>query len=146
MLKINKKVEYSLMVLKHLTDSDKGSHITAREICDKYSTPFDTTSKVMQVMSQKGILTSIQGQKGGYKLSTDLNHVSYLELVEIIEGKKINKDCLSSNCSLIDSCNITGPVEKLNQYLLYFFRGLSLHELLEEFNPTKQLLINLKGK
>ena len=124
MVKINKKVEYALIVLKHLETSSDEELTTARKICDKYSTPFDTTSRVMQVMNNAGILTSLQGVKGGYKLNVDLSGISYHQLVEMIEGKKIDKDCSEMKCSLLSSCNITGPIKKFNQYLNHFFKGL----------------------
>lgn len=132
MLKINKKVEYALIVLKHILNQQDAHLSTAREISDRYKTPFDTTSKVMQQMNNSGILASIQGVKGGYKLAHDLKSLSYLQLVELIEGRKAKTSCKSGKCSLLDSCNIIGPIEKLNEYLIYFFQGLSIHELLDE--------------
>lgn len=145
MVKINKKVEYSLIVLKHLNNNGDSPQITAREICDIYSTPFDTTSRVMQTMNKSGILASTQGKKGGYKLAIDLEQISYLQLVELIEGKKVGQDCSEVNCALLSSCNITGPIKKLNQYLLHFFKVLTIKELLEEAQLPQSLLASLKG-
>ncbi len=141
MFKINKKVEYALIVLKHFEKMGMYNEtVTARHITDLYNTPFDTTSKVMQVMNNHGILESIQGVKGGYKVCTNLDQVSFMYLTEIIEGKSMKRNCSSQNCTLIDSCNITGPIQKLNDYLYYFFKELSLKELLEEQNLTRNLL------
>ena len=132
MLKINKKVEYALIVLKHMTSSDANPLTQAREICDLYNTPFDTTAKVMQQMNQSGFFDSHKGAKGGYNLKVDLNNISYYRLVEIIEGKKSAMDCVENNCNLINSCNIVSPITKLNKHLTYFFQGLSLEELLNQ--------------
>lgn len=132
MVKINKKVEYALIVLQHLQQQKPGSFVTARTICDRYFTPFDTTSKVMQIMNQKNILKSQQGTKGGYQLFIDLADINYLQLVEIIEGKVIKKDCVEQNCSLINTCNISGPITKLNNVLFSYFEQLSLKDLLTE--------------
>lgn len=141
MFKINKKIEYSLIVLKHFLKNGQNS-VTARQICDTYHTPFDTTSKVMQTMNNHHILKSTQGVKGGYELAIDLNALNYLDLAEIIEGKKFSHDCNDINCSLIESCNITGPVNKLNEYLNYFFKTLSIKELLEEAPGPVSLIEN----
>lgn len=145
MVKINKKVEYSLIVLKHLNSKEANSQVTAREICDLYHTPFDTTSRVMQKMNSKGILGSTQGKNGGYKLMLNLDKVSYLELFEIIEGRKAAKDCTQMNCSLVHSCNITGPINRLNQYLLNFFSGLSIKELLEDTSLPNNIFKSMKA-
>lgn len=145
MVKINKKVEYALIVLKHFNDKKDSNLITARQICDLYQTPFDTTSKVMQIMNNHNILKSCQGIKGGYELARPLTQINYLELAEIIEGRKIHKSCDEMNCSLIDSCNITGPIKKLNEYLVYFFQGLTLSELLTDELAAKNILLGNKG-
>lgn len=129
MIKINKKVEYALIVLKHMHNSSQGQSITAREVCDQFGAPFDTTSKVMQLMNKAQILASHQGIKGGYELSTDLTKINYLQLVELIEGRKASKDCTELKCTLLGSCNITGPIKKLNEYLLFYFKSITLADL-----------------
>jgi Rrf2 family protein len=129
-VKINRKVEYALMVLKHMTHKDENELTTAREICDQYNIPFDTTSKVMQQMNNFGLFTSHKGVKGGYSLNINLKNVSYLELTELVEGKKATVDCELEKCNLLTSCNIVSPMKKLNDHLMCFFGGLSLDELL----------------
>lgn len=134
MIKINKKVEYALMVLKHIQDKDAQALTTAREVCKEYNIPFDTTAKVMQVMNNAEILDSTKGVKGGYFLKANLSQINFLNFAELIEGKEIGMDCMKLNCSLIDSCNITGPIKRLNQYLIMYFKDLSLNDLLTEKN------------
>jgi Rrf2 family protein len=139
MIKINRKVEYALMVLKLMKDKDNTELTTAREVCDRYDTPFDTTAKVMQQMNNAGILHSHKGVKGGYTLSRDLSAISYMELVELIEGKSFMMDCHGrgdekSQCDLYHKCNISQPIKRLNDYLINIFNALSLNELLAEDN------------
>jgi Rrf2 family protein len=134
MIKINKKVEYALMVLKHILEKQSNELTTAREVCQEYNIPFDTTAKVMQQMNNAEILDSTKGVKGGYFLKANLTEINFLSFAELIEGKEIGMDCIKLNCSLIDSCNITGPIKKLNQYLILYFKDLSLNDLLTEKN------------
>lgn len=112
---------------------------TAREVCDLFKTPFDTTAKVMQLMNSAGILHSQKGVKGGYTLSRDLSEVSYMELVELIEGKSFMMDCHDRGeghgaCDLYHNCNISRPIKRLNDYLINIFKSLTLNELLAEDN------------
>lgn len=134
MIKINRKVEYALMVLKAMKEKELTELTTAREVCDRFDTPFDTTAKVMQLMNNAGILHSHKGVKGGYTLSRDLTEVSYMELVELIEGKSFMMDCHEGPCDLIHKCNISQPIKRLNDYLINIFNSLSLNELLAEDN------------
>lgn len=134
MIKINRRVEYALMVLKLMKEKDAVELTTAREVCDRFETPFDTTAKVMQLMNASGILHSHKGVKGGYTLARDLNQISYMELVELIEGKSFMMDCHEGPCDLLHKCNISQPIKRLNDYLINIFNALSLNELLSEDN------------
>jgi Rrf2 family protein len=143
MLKINKKVEYALMALKFMADKKNLSELTsAREICDEFQTPFDTTAKVMQVMNNHEILKSVKGIKGGYSLNKSLSEITYMELARLIEGRNdIGRVCSNEKgaCELLGKCNISVPVEALNRRLSSFLESLTLAELLHgpEFNNPK---------
>ncbi len=134
MIKINRKVEYALMVLKLMKGKTPEELTTAREVCDKYHTPFDTTSKVMQLMNNAGLLHSHKGVKGGYTLAHDLSDVSYVDLVQLIEGKSFMMDCHDGPCELFNSCNIAQPIRRLNDYIINIFSSVTLNELLADDN------------
>jgi Rrf2 family protein len=134
MIKINRKVEYALMVLKLMKEKDPHDLTTAREVCDRFLTPFDTTAKVMQLMNNADILHSHKGVKGGYTLARDLSQITYLELAELIEGKSFMMDCHEGPCELLNQCNISQPIKRLNDYVINIFNSLTLMELLAEDN------------
>lgn len=135
MLKINKKVEYALMALKFMADKINPLELTsAREICDEFQTPFDTTAKVMQLMNNYEILKSVKGIKGGYLLNKSLENITYMELARLIEERNDNGNICNngkSTCELLSKCNITKPVEALNRKLSSFLESLTLAELLQ---------------
>ncbi|MBI2521025.1 MAG: Rrf2 family transcriptional regulator [Bdellovibrio sp.] len=140
MLRINKKVEYALMALKFMSDEKtQGELASAREVCDKFHTPFDTTAKVMQAMNNSGILQSVKGIKGGYILARDLNTLTYMELARILEKKMGESLCRGSegNCELLKDCNIAAPIERLNITLNQYLDQLSIKQLFDmAFNAT----------
>jgi Rrf2 family protein len=138
MLRINKKVEYALMALKFIWENKAPGDVTsAREICEKFGSPFDTTAKVMQSMNQAGILTSIKGVKGGYTLETSLENITYMQLVRIIEKKEAHSICHGEQgtCELYHSCNIVAPIEKLNHTLNHYLESLTIGQLFKMSFP-----------
>lgn len=145
MLKVNKKVEYALMALKFMAQKESDNLTSAREICDHFKTPFDTTAKVMQIMNSNNILNSVKGIKGGYSISSDLSKVSYLTLAKMVEGKELGSICQTNKgmCELQEQCNIANPMFNLGEKLNHFLDSLSIEELLfgKEFcssrNKTK---------
>lgn len=146
MIKISRKVEYSLMVLRYMGSAPEGQIISAREICDQFNIPFDTTAKVMQAMNNKDILSSIKGLHGGYVLKSNLKKMTYMELVEMVEGKVAENYCYSHQglCNLHSTCNIVGPVDALNRKIQEYLSNLSVYEILfsysELHSPLKEAL------
>ncbi|KYG60689.1 Rrf2 family transcriptional regulator [Bdellovibrio bacteriovorus] len=132
MNKINRKLEYALMALKHMSKKIPGELTSAKEVSDSFNTPFDATARVMQQMAQKGILRAEYGANGGYQITKDLSKVSIHDLVEIIEGPTALVKCLHKEapCEIQGTCNIVSPITQLNHRLTEFYRSLSLKELL----------------
>ena len=137
MNKINRKVEYALIALKHMRSKAPGELTTANEVCSLYGSPFDATARALQVLAQKGVLKSEHGARGGYVITRDLSRVSFFELMEMILGPVAVAKCVhhaanggEGACEIRETCNIVSPMQSLNKRLLDFYRGLSVGELL----------------
>ena len=132
MLRVNRKLEYALIALKHIASKEPGQLSSAREIALQYKTPFDTTAKIMQLLGRAQVLQSSQGVKGGYLLKRNLAEINFIELSEIVEQKKFDFSCEDAHgpCELLEVCNIKSPLKAINSKLVRFFSGVSLQELL----------------
>lgn len=133
MNKLNRKLEYSLMALKHMALKVPGELTTAKEVSESYHAPFDATARVMQAMAQKGLLKSEQGAFGGYHLSKNLASVTLNDLMEIVQGPTQITKCLQHGegpCEIQRSCNIISPINNLNQRLTDFYKSVSIEELI----------------
>ncbi len=119
------------MALKYMGEKSDSSLTSAREICEKFNTPFDTMAKVMQSLNNNGVLNSVKGIKGGYSLERELKDLSFKEIENIIEGH-IENQCQSKKgfCDLYANCNIKGPIDRLNYHVNYYLSNLTLEELL----------------
>lgn len=135
MNRINRKVEYALMALKHMSQKRPGELTSAKEIADHLRIPFDATARVLQVMTNRQVLRSEQGVQGGYQITKDLGKVSLMELVEMIEGPVAVARCAhlgesEDACRVQGTCNITAPISYLNGRINEFYRGLSIKQIL----------------
>ena len=144
MNRLNKKLEYALMCLQYFHEK-RNNKVSAKEICEKTGSPFDATARVMQIMTQNGLLRSEQGVKGGYWLNRDLRDVSLLYLMEMILGPVEVTKCIGDamGCDLIGKCNIQSPIHHINQKFKFFLQNLSLLEILEASDPSG---LSLKGE
>ena len=133
MFKINRKIEYALIALRHIKNSN--SHcVSAKDICDVYKTPFDTTSRALQIMAQHGIVKAEHGAHGGYQLIKDLSKVTFFELAEMIVGPIQIANCFNNNyshCEFTSSCNVIAPMLNLNEKMSSLFKTISVVDLIE---------------
>ena len=141
MNRINRKVEYSLLALKHMSSKRPGELTSAKEICHATGAPFDATSRVMQLMAQKGILKSEHGAQGGYQIIKDLSRVSLYEVIATSVGPLEIVKCVSGaeDCDLFNKCGIQSPLNDLNIRLKGFYEELSIAELLKIDNKTESV-------
>jgi Rrf2 family transcriptional regulator, nitric oxide-sensitive transcriptional repressor len=132
MTRMNRKLEYALMALKHMSAKIPGELTSAKEVVDVTGVPFDATARVMQTMANRGLLRSEHGAHGGYVIVRDLSKVSLFDLYEMILGKMEVARCLHGDgtCELEGHCNIQSPINFLHRRVTDFYRGLSLAELL----------------
>lgn len=138
MTKLNRKLEYSLMALKHMSQKVPGELTTAKEVSESYQAPFDATARVMQLMAQKGLLRSEHGAFGGYQITRDLSKVTLNDLLEIVQGPTKIAKCMQHSegpCEIQQSCNIISPVMSLNVKLTDFYKSVIIKDLLSTQRP-----------
>jgi len=134
MFKINKRVEYALIALKHMSLKKDSCLTSVKELCNEYSISFDVMSKVLQKLLSNKIVISKQGTCGGYCIVVDLKELSLLSLFEIVTSKDAQINCFSSrksDCSLKMTCNIKGPMCELNNKLRDFYNSILVYDLLK---------------
>lgn len=134
MNKVHRKLEYSLMALKHMSAKPVGELTTAKEVADAFHAPFEAVARSLQIMAQKGLLRSEQGVQGGYRILRPLAEVTLLELIEMMEGPTRIAKCLGGRgeaCEIQSRCNIISPIQSLNSRLSDFYRSLSVEEILK---------------
>ena len=130
MLKLTKKVEYALISLVHLSDEQGISNSSTKKIADTYSIPLGILAKILQNLSSLGMIKSVQGPKGGYQISCNINDMNFFEFIEIIEGPIGIVDCMLSNeCTSVECCTIKDPMAKINNKIIETLKNITLDQL-----------------
>lgn len=131
MIRISKKVEYALMALKFISNSDH-KLVTAREISDTNHIPYDLLSKILQKLKNENILSSNQGMNGGYFLTKRPEDIPLYSLMSAIDGDTVIVECLNENsekdCYLSETCSIKSPVYKLQKEVEELFKRKTISD------------------
>src|ERR1035438_9150994 len=93
MLKLTKKADYGLIALRHLALGEAGVTASAKEMADAYGLPLPLLSKILQKLARGGMLQSVAGTNGGYRLTRDANSISAMEVIRAIDGPIVLTSC-----------------------------------------------------
>ncbi|WP_219834794.1 Rrf2 family transcriptional regulator [Paenibacillus sp. R14(2021)] len=148
-------VEYALHCLVYLIPSE--ATIGIKELAFFQGIPETYLSKVFTKLSRAGIVTSVPGVKGGFKLARTPDEISFWDVVEAVEGKKPafqcqnikdkgylyrNNDC--SDCSVsTGACSINLVMLEAEETMQNYLRSKKLSWLDEELDrvlPTQARL------
>ena len=131
MIRLSKKVEYSIIALKYFAIS-KEAFLTAKEISKKYNIPHELLAKILQRLSKEKILTSNQGINGGYRLNKQPSDISLEYIIKLFDGDKGIVECINgknaNDCCIFDECTIKDPIVKLQKELESYFSSKKISD------------------
>ncbi|MDO8462372.1 MAG: Rrf2 family transcriptional regulator [Deltaproteobacteria bacterium] len=125
MLRFNRKTEYALLAVEHMALKGQSELSSAREISEAYHIPFPLLAKVMQALSNKGLIKASYGIKGGYLLAKKPEDISLANLVEIFDGPLAVAECFKQekiSCPQWNGCTIKNPFNRLNHKIYELLR------------------------
>ncbi len=83
----------------------KRPFVPIREIADNLGISFHFLTKILQVLTQKGLMVSFRGPHGGVSLAKKADEISLLEIVRAVEGDALFQRCLLG----LEHCNDQSP-------------------------------------
>ena len=105
-MKISTKGRYGLRIVMDVAMNGNEKPRMIRDIAKSQQISEKYISRLIIDLRQGGILESIRGAKGGYKLSRNPESITVLEILEIMEGRIAIVECLSSpiHCVRASKC------------------------------------------
>ena len=130
MLKLTRKVEYTLIALRHKQGKSIDAISSTKEIANQYNIPLEILAKTLQHMAKENIIEAINGRLGGYRIKAKLNNINLVEFFEKVEGPLGLSDCFhDANCMQIKFCNIRTPIQRINNNMINMFRNMSVQDV-----------------
>ncbi len=101
----SKKCEYGLQAVLFLAAQQRGEVITSDEISKKLNIPKEFISKILQKLTESGIVDSKKGKSGGFFLSKDPTKIRLIDIVAAIDGLEMFNSCVLG----FPKCNPENP-------------------------------------
>lgn len=128
MLRLSRKADYALIALGHLAERE-GTTASAREIAAACKLPLALLMRILKRLHQHGILTSVRGSAGGYRLGIDLADVSLFDLTEIVERAEVGCNIGLVTGQPSRKLALHGAAQALQYRLGRFMREISVADL-----------------
>ena len=90
----SKKCEYGLQAILFLAANENNNVTPSDEIAKKLSIPKEFVSKILQDLTESGIIYSKKGKNGGFALAKHPSQIRLLDIVAAIDGLGIFNSCV----------------------------------------------------
>ena len=132
---ISTKGRYSIRVLLDLAEHRSGDFIPMKEVAARQDISLKYIERLMPVLKSAGLVESVHGIGGGYRLTREPEDYTLWEILELAEGDLAPVSCLQKDarpCPRAAECK-TLPLWK-NYYELTkdYFSRITLADLMRE--------------
>ena len=105
-MRITHEADYAVRIVYDLMKS--GGTVSARTLAERTGVTLRFTLKILNKLSAGGIVSSVKGASGGYRLEMSPQELSMGHIIECIDGPFELNHCLSSDfdCTRVGDKNI----------------------------------------
>jgi FeS assembly SUF system regulator len=141
MLRLTRLTDYGILLLTHIA-ADETQLYASNDLSNATHIPSPTVSKVLQALLGAGLLESIRGAKGGYRLARPAREVSVREIIDCFEGNIALTECNldAGACEQSPFCSTEKNWKKINEAVRGALDSISLKDMTEkDFMPVFSL-------
>jgi Rrf2 family protein len=103
---------------------------TGPALAEIFGASANTMAKVLQGLHRAGLVESVRGPRGGFRLARDPREITLLEIYEAVEGPVETEGCLLGN-PVCDQrpCLLGGMIRRVQAEIRETYAGTTLAEL-----------------
>ncbi len=134
-MRVTTWAEYGLIVSVHLAHHTGEGPVAAREIAEREHLPADYVEQILLRLRRAGIVSSVRGARGGYRLARVPSEVTVKDVLDASEHGTFEVNCEShmvdpSRCLNGATCAIRPVWLVLRQRIDEVLSGIRLSDLL----------------
>ena len=130
-LQISRRIEYGLRAMVCLAAQPEGRVMSFREIARRMTVPQDFLAKILKQLVTRKLVSSTRGAHGGYRLGRPARDISFLEVIEAVEGPVMVNLCQEGHdaCRMSRACTLYGVWKRGQEQMLDVYRPATLDQL-----------------
>ena len=110
-MRLSSLADYAVVMMSAAARAGCGARLSATALATQTGVPVPTAQKLMQRLAGAGLLASVRGTGGGFKLTRPAAAISLADIIEAIEGPIGMTTCVDESrheCALDGHC-LTKP-------------------------------------
>jgi Rrf2 family protein len=96
-MQFSKSTGYALHTLIRLAHTERGHNVGIKELSTFLGVSESYLSKIMSKLRQDGIVRAVTGASGGYELARAADQITFLEVIQVVEGRQHLYECFNMN-------------------------------------------------
>ena len=130
---ISTKGRYAIRILLDLAEHNNGSYIPMKEVAARQEISLKYIEKIMPSLKSSGLIDSVHGIGGGYRLTRPPEQYTLWEILKLAEGDLAPVACLQPNavpCSRAAECRTLLVWQGYYKLTEDYFSGITLADLM----------------
>lgn len=105
MLRLSKLTDYATVLMTAAAQAPQRVH-TGLELAERTRLPPPTVAKLLKTLTRAGLLESLRGAHGGYRLARSPDRISVADIISALEGPIAVTDCAThaGGCTIEHNC------------------------------------------
>lgn len=135
-MKLTSRSEYALLAVIDLSLSYEDGPVSARLIAERRDVPLRFLEQILHSLRREGVVTSVRGAHGGFKLAKDPHEMTVLEVVEAVDGPLQSSVCnsvpaseMEAGCHKQGSCAAAHVWNRATEVLRKEFKSTRISDL-----------------
>ena len=131
MIRLTNLADYAVVVMAAAA-REPGVKLSAARVAELTMIPAPTVAKLMGTLARGGLLSASRGVAGGFTLSRDPANISFVDVVEAVDGPIALTSCAGNDvndCVMEGHCAIRGHWAPINQAVRGALAAVTLADL-----------------
>jgi len=137
---LKSQVEWALHCCVILAGLPPGRYLSTKALAELHGVPKEYLSKALQALSQAALVEATLGPGGGYRLARPATAMTFLDIVEAVEGKtstfacteiRANNPCRPKGYGENKPCAIARVMWQADEAWRNTLRGVKIADLVE---------------
>lgn len=131
MLRISKLADYGTILLTAMASEPEWT-FSAAELGLRTGLPLPSVSKIMKILLRQGIVVSLRGASGGYKLARSPSEITTVQILGALDGPLGVTECSASPglCKREAHCGARAHWHMVNRVVLQALEQITLQHMI----------------